>query len=208
MVMPAPKSLDDVIDALNECTVSGHKLGDMERYHIKKRLEEVLQVLPGPALVCFGILATLDRDETAMRKYFQRAFSYRRDLEYININYAVSLMKFGCADEASVILANMLQDEMGAVKYLDEIAFAALEIDNDELSEKILRLADKLKMHTENLHFLALHMSLALADSPGAEVELLKNFLSDETLKKNSVPLTPDEWGRMQNFADELKQYL
>ncbi len=167
-----------------------------------------MRVQPVPALVYSGILATLDKNEAVMRKCFRNALSYKKDLAYINFNYAVSLMKFGCSNEAHEIFMSMLDDELSVATYLDEIAFAALELNSNELSEKILLLADRLQINSKSIHFLAMHMSLAMADSSGDEAEILKCALSDEELKKNSVPLTNKEWERMQNFAAELKQYL
>lgn len=208
MPIPAPKSLDQIFNILHECFMTGRKLGDMDRYRIQAELKEALAAQPATALVYSGMLATLDNDERAMRESFRKALSYGDDVASVNFDYAISLMKFGYYDEAADIFTRCIQEGIVSQKHLDEIASSAIEISNPELSEKVLRHADKLNIHTENLRFLAMDMLLGMEDTPEAEAELLENFFPDETLKGNSVPLSEEEWKEMRSFADELKQYL
>ena len=208
MPIPAPKSLDDVFDILNECFNSGRKLWDMDRHRIRAQLQEALAVQPVTALVYSGMLATLDNDESSMRANFRRARTYGIKFIFVNFNYAISLMKFGHYDEASEIFTLCLENGIMSPQDLDELACAARELSNPELSEKILRHADKLNIGTKNLRLLAMDMLLGMADSPEEESEILETFFPDEVLKKDAIQLTDEEWEEMQNFAEELKQYL
>lgn len=208
MPIPAPKSLDDVFNILNECITRGRELGDMDRHRIRCQLQEMLDVWPSQALVCAGMLATLENDESAMRESFRKALSYGEQIATINIDFAISLMKFGHYEESIEVLSQYLQAGCVSPKHLDEVACTARELNNPELSEKILRLADKLNIHSQNLRLLAMDMLLSISDSSEDEANLLEKIFPQETLKNNSIQLTDNEWREMQNFAHELKQYL
>lgn len=180
----------------------------MDRHRIRVALDEAIAVQPVPAFVYSGMLATLDNDEATMRECFCKALSYGEKIAYVNFDYAISLMKFGYYDEAVQTLMICLQNGLEDTKYLNDMACAALELNNYELSKKILLLADKLNIRTKDIRLLAMDMCLKTVDSPEAEVELLEKVFPEETLKENSVQISEEEWAEMQSFADELKQYL
>ena len=208
MVMPAPKTLDDVSSLLNECTASGYTLGDMERYHIVKRLEEMRHIKPIQVFVCFGVLANIDHDEIGVRKNFERALSYNKDSAYVNFNYGIALMMLGYTGEAVNAFMTCLKNGIDAAQYLDKMAIAAIEIGNIELSEKILYLADKLEIQTEHIRLLAMDTLLSMTSSPDEEAEILNAVFSDEKLKEESLPYTEEEWNEMRDFANKLKEYI
>ena len=208
MPIPAPKSLEAVFQMLNKYITAGKKLWDMDYYRIEAQLKEALAVQPVPAFVYLGMLATLKDDERAMREYFRKAFAYGQYLSDVNFNYALSLLRFGYFDEAAKIFMVCIQGGAVTKEELNEIACAAVELNNYELSEKVLQLAEKLNFRSEQLRHLALHMMLSTADSTQEEVELLEIVFPDEVIKRDSSPLTAEEWTEMQSFAEELKQYM
>ena len=208
MIMPALKSLDDVFEALNKCRKEARSLGDIERHAFQKRFEEMRRIQPEIAFIGLGMLATFDKNETAMRKYFTAALKYHQNPTLVYFNYAVSLTDFGCIEEAALYFEKILQDEVTAAPFLDRMASAALTMSDESLALKILDVANKLNISGLHINMIRADIAIANADSPEEEIECLEKFFPDEFLKENSLRITDEQWEEMSEFAQDIKQYI
>lgn len=208
MIMPALKSIDDIFEVLNKCREEERSLGDIERHAIENRLEEMRNIQPAIAFIGLGMLATLDRDEAAMRKYFNAALHYEPNSILVYFNYAISVSDFGCTDEAISYFNKVLQDEYSAAKFLDRIASAAFSMANDDLALQVLHIANKLHIKGPHICMLMANVFIANAESDEEEREWLEKFLPTKFLKKNSTPITEKKWKEMTQFAEDMQRYI
>lgn len=93
--------------------------------------------------------------------------------------------------------------------YLDTLAMQAMRMnDKSSFSKRLVVLADKLGIHSWNLRLLATDLLLSIVARDEEAAEILDAALPDDVLKKESRPITDEEWREMQDFADKLRAYL
>lgn len=105
------------------------------------------------------------------------------------------------------VKANSGNPELPA--YLDRLAKICLVSPKASFFDADIAIAaDAYGIMTENIRLLAGDILLSSASTP-QEVQVLDAmFPDDETLKRNSKPITDEEWAHMQDFAKQLKQYI
>lgn len=208
MPLPAYKSLDEVVEWLNNYQKTNKKLGDIDKFTIKKELESCLKSNPTNAFIGLGILATIDKDEMEMRKYFSRAMEKRENIACVYYNFGLCLLHFSRYEEAADAFKKVLRDGTQAAIYIDNIALNALLLGDNELLLEVLQIANKLQCNGENILTAAFHVALANCDSQDEAIDLLDNYLPDSLIQKESVLIEDEKWDQLVNLSDEIKKYI
>ena len=93
--------------------------------------------------------------------------------------------------------------------YLDILAMQAMRMkDESSFSKRIVILADKLGIHSWNLRLLATDMLLFIVRRDEEAAQILDAVIPDDVLKRESRPISDEEWREMQDFATKLRGYL
>ncbi len=208
MPQPAPKSVDDIITRLETFLETNTRPGDIERIRIIEYLKALKRTDPANAFLGLGALACVEKDEDSMRRYYKNALEYSAYSPVVFFNYGISLIWMGYLDEAVDAFSQSIDRGLNNYESINKLAISAMCTGNGELELKVLRHANKLKCDGPDILRLAAVVACANTDDPDEMDHMLSLAFSDDDLRKNSVPVTEEEWNRMKNLADELRSYL
>lgn len=208
MPLAAPQGLGDIIEKLNECYMSGKRLGDIDRSIIVSRLNEAKAAQPDHAFMGLGILSAFEKNEKEMRHNFKNAIQYGPNDPDIYFNYGVSLLKTGFPEEAAQAFEKTLSFGSEAKHLLNDLAFNVMSLRKPELELEVLDMAARLQCDGEHIRLLGLYIGCANANSETEVAELLEKSLTPEYLKKHSAPISEGKWQKMKKLAAELERHI
>lgn len=206
--VPQPKPLDDIFEKLHRCLQNNEPLGNFDQFDFKQRLEAQLAIAPVNAHMGLGILAVYDGKEAGMRQHFAMALAQKTALSTVYHNFALALAQMGYSEEAIVQLRRALDTVDADETALNHIAAIASILGADDFISEILEKASKLSVTGGTLLFAAVQMGLACDDDEEAYVRRLGEILPDDVLRQHSEPITNEDWQKMCEFADSLRQYV
>ncbi len=205
MPAPAPKPISGIIQRISKLFDGERR--DIERLNLEREIDGLKNSDPAGAFICLAALAALDKDEPAMRDYFDLAFNTRERLPEIYYNMGMGLLSFGHIDEAVDSFNKCLDLTPVSETLLNDTARHAISLDNGDLCQRVLEIANKQKITSQPIIELAAYVGTALSDDADEIEAMLNAALPDDTLRKNSILVTDEMWAQMQALADKIRPY-
>lgn len=207
MPLPAHKSLDEIIEWLNFAKTN-KKLGGIDKFNIQRELESCLKSEPTNAFIGLGILATISQDETKMRDYFSCAIENREKTGCVYYNFGLCLIQFNRYEEAANAFRKSLQSGTQAALFVDDIAFNAMMLGDNDLLLEALRIANKFECNGNHILTAAFQVALANCESPDEANALLNSNFPDSLIQRESVQIDDKKWNKLITLSEEIKKYI
>lgn len=208
MTPMAQTKSQELLKTLNSYAISSERLGDIDKYKIRKELETLIKIDPFSAHMGFAILATsFDKDESEMQRQYGALFTLAPKNPFVFFNYSKSLREFGYYDKAQEALAKALAYIHEGPSTLSEIAETAYMHSAHEMYFEIIEKSNKLNITSPSIGLIAAEVMLANCDSEDEEIDILNQMFPYDDSGKNGIIILSEEWKDIVKFADELKEY-
>lgn len=201
-----PKS-EELLKELNDFLVAG-KIDDFSKHRLKRELEKLIAIDPVIAHSALAIIASrFDSDEALMRKHMSSLLEHDSNNPMHLANYADCLLVFGQEDEATQFLKKAIDNIETKPKALPFIAKLAHTLNEEDVYFDIIKKAEQLNVYSPEIVFIASEVMLANCDSEDEEMNILNKMFPGDSLEKNALPLSNEDWKNIVQFAEELKEY-